>query len=306
MSKILWYSPYLNKIDETYWRDIFQDVKFFDTYWHRLVGVNRHRARTWKSDSASLANSLGDGCSFIHQLLHLCLTKTISPLISSCLIAELSSLSCSFFSRTISELKYQKLDHQILYEVCSFNSILKCSAFNHISLIIRRVSQIANVFQYSNFFSFFVYWKQSSRSRVAGVNRTLYHQAFSLKKAKCSFWDKSFSETLFDASCLVSGPAWILLFYPYRACILSYHSVFTAQKQNRDEHWQKLTKRHLSSSSLRAMILSMASSTLSCDQVKHINLHFLFLKVSKIIFILRFGKNWKKNWLLFFQRFNRG
>ena len=152
MSKILWYSPYLNKIDETYWRDIFQDVKFFDTYWHRLVGVNRHRARTWKSDSASLANSLGDGCSFIHQLLHLCLTKTISPLISSCLIAELSSLSCSFFSRTISELKYQKLDHQILYEVCSFNSILKCSAFNHtLNMFYKQLCYFSTGWPISNF-----------------------------------------------------------------------------------------------------------------------------------------------------------
>ena len=207
MSKILWYSPYLNKIDETYWRDIFQDVKFFDTYWHRLVGVNRHRARTWKSDSASLANSLGDGCSFIHQLLHLCLTKTISPLISSCLIAELSSLSCSFFSRTISELKYQKLDHQILYEVCSFNSILKCSAFNHISLIIRRVSQIANVFQYSNFFSFFVYWKQLSRFKVTSVIKMLYHQAMQFKNAFGFFWETLFYQTLFGSSCQPSGQA---------------------------------------------------------------------------------------------------
>ena len=74
--------------------------------------------------------------------------------------------------------------------------------------MIKLFSQVdLSSFFYLILFSFFVYWKQSSRSRVAGVNRTLYHQAFSLKKAKCSFWDKSFSETLFDASCLVSGPA---------------------------------------------------------------------------------------------------
>ena len=198
MSKILWYSPYLNKIDETYWRDIFQDVKFFDTYWHRLVGVNRHRARTWKSDSASLANSLGDGCSFIHQLLHLCLTKTISPLISSCLIAELSSLSCSFFSRTISELKYQKLDHQILYEVCSFNSILKCSAFNHISLIIPRVSQIENVFQYSNFFHFLL-TENNYRDSKSPVSSRCFITKLCSSKMPLAFFEKHCSIKRFSA-----------------------------------------------------------------------------------------------------------
>ena len=63
-------------------------------------------------------------------------------------------------------------------------------------------------------------------------------------------------------------------------------SVFKAQKQNRHALKQNWTKHTCHLSSLKAM----TSSTLSYDIKKHINLHFFFLKISKIAFILWFEK----------------
>ena len=67
------------------------------------------------------------------------------------------------------------------------------------------------------------------------------------------------------------------------------------QSSKRKKRWAlaKLTKQHLSLTSLWAMWSIKTSSNLFCNQVQHINLHLFFLKISKMVFILSF-KNFQK------------
>ena len=85
-----------------------------------------------------------------------------------------------------------------------------------------------------------------------------------------------------------------------------HRSTFRAQFTKQDWALTKLTKTHLSSTSLRAMISSMTSLTLSCNQVWHINLRFFLSKIPKMALILRFKKVWKKLAYNFFKNFTEG
>ena len=80
----------------------------------------------------------------------------------------------------------------------------------------------------------------------------------------------------------------------YGSMCVIHRSTFRAQFTKQDWALTKLTKTHLSSTSLKAMISSMTSLTLSCNQVWHINLRFFLSKIPKMAFILRFKKIWKK------------